>query len=106
MHETPIATTGTTAFDVADYLDTPEAAAAYLALALEDGDATEFRRALGVVARSRSMTAVARDAGLSREGLYKALSEEGNPSLDTVFRALGALQIRLTAVPVAAPDAA
>ena len=66
-------------FDLAEYLKTDEDIAAYLTLVIEEGDASELAHALGVAARARGMTQVARDAGLSRESLYRALSGEGNP---------------------------
>ena len=84
-------------YDSAEYLGTDEAVAEYLAAAVEEGDAALFRHALGVVARARGMTQIAREAGLSRESLYRALSEDGNPSLDTAMRVLKTLNVRLTA---------
>ena len=89
--------TVTKPFDTAEYLASDEAIAEYLAAAIEEGDPALFRHALGVVARARGMTQIARDSGLSRESLYKALSDEGNPSLDTAMRVLKALNVRLTA---------
>lgn len=88
-------------YDSAEYLDSDEAIAEYLAAAVEEGDTALFRHALGVVARARGMTQIARDSGLSRESLYKALSDDGNPSLDTTMRVLKALNVRLTATPAA-----
>lgn len=88
-------------YDSAEYLASDEAIAEYLAAAVEEGDAATFRHALGVVARARGMTQIARDSGLSRESLYKALSDDGNPSLDTTMRVLKALNVRLTAAPAA-----
>ncbi|MBD8907119.1 addiction module antidote protein [Methylorubrum zatmanii] len=87
-------------YDSAEFLDTDEAVAEYLAAAIEEGDAVLFRRALGVAARARGMTQIAREAGLSRESLYRALSDDGNPSLDTALRVLNALNVRLTAFAV------
>ncbi|KQQ29334.1 Cro/Cl family transcriptional regulator [Methylobacterium sp. Leaf123] len=84
-------------YDSAEFLDSDEAVAAYLAAAVEEGDAALFRRALGVAARARGMTQIARETGLSRESLYRALSDDGNPSLDTALRVLNALNVRLTA---------
>ena len=84
-------------YDSAEYLGTDEAVAEYLAAAVEEGDAALFRHALGVVARARGRTQIAREAGLSRESLYRALSEDGNPSLDTALRVLKTLNVRLTA---------
>lgn len=84
-------------YDSAEFLDTDEAVAEYLAAAVEEGDAALFRHALGVVARARGMTQIARESGLSRESLYKALSDEGNPSLDTAMRVMKALNVKLTA---------
>ena len=73
-------TVKTTPFDPAEYLDTPDAVAAYLTDALETGDPAFVAAALGVIARARGMTEVAREAGVSRESLYRALSADGNPS--------------------------
>lgn len=84
-------------YDSAEFLSSDEAIAEYLAAAIEEGDAALFRRALGVVARARGMTQIARETGLSRESLYRALSDDGNPSLDTALRVLKALNVRLTA---------
>jgi probable addiction module antidote protein len=89
----------TTQYDTADYLDSPEAMAAYIDAVFEDGDPALVTHALGVVARARGMTQIARDAGLSRESLYRALGSEGNPEFATVVRVLKALGLRLTAVP-------
>jgi len=84
-------------YDVAEQLRTPEEMAAYLDAWLTDfpDDAAGIARALGDVARAKGMTQVARDAGLSRESLYKALSENGNPSFATVLKVAKALGIRL-----------
>ena len=89
----------TTRYDTADYLDSPEAIAAYVDAVFEDGDPALLTHALGVVARARGMTQVARDSGLSRESLYRALDSNGNPEFATVVRVLRALGLRLTAVP-------
>jgi probable addiction module antidote protein len=91
----------TTPWDSAEYLRTEEARAAYLAACMEDApdDAAFFAHALGVVARSRNMSQLSRDTGMSREGLHKALSEDGNPSFDTVLKVMRALGYRLTVVP-------
>lgn len=86
-------------FDPARYLDDEEAMAAYLTEALETGDPSFVADALGVVARARGMSEVARKAGLSRETLYRTLSEDGNPELATLLRVLRALGIELAAVP-------
>ncbi len=87
-------------FDPAAYLDSDEAVAAYLNEALDTGDAGFIADALGVIARARGMTQVARDAGLSRESLYRTLSSEGNPELSTLVRVISVLGLRLTARPV------
>jgi probable addiction module antidote protein len=88
----------TTPWDSADYLRTVEERASYLAAALEEapGDAAFITNALGTVARSRNMSQLARDTGLTREGLYKALSPEGNPSFSTVLKVMHALGVQLT----------
>lgn len=85
-------------YDAADYLKTNEQIAAYLDVALEDGDPAIIARALGAVARARNMSQLARDTGMSREGLYKALSGEGNPSFATVMKVAQALGVRFQAV--------
>lgn len=87
----------TTTYDVADYLNSPEDIAAYLEAWLTEApdDATGIARALGDVARAKGMTQVAKDAGLSRESLYRALSPEGNPSFATVLKVAKALGVRL-----------
>ena len=90
----------TTRYDTADYLDSPAAIAAYIDAVFEDGDPALVVHALGVVARARGMTEVARESGLSRESLYRALGSDGNPEFATVVRVLKALGLRLTAVPV------
>ena len=91
--------TRTTRYDVAEHLRTPKEMAAYLDACLTDPDTDEafIAKALGDIARAKGMTQVARDAGLSRESLYKALSENGNPSLATVLKVAKALGVRLHA---------
>ena len=94
--------TKTVAYDVAEQLRTPEEMAAYLDAWLEEApeDAAGITRALGDIARAKGMSQVARDAGLSRESLYKALSETGNPSFATVLKVARALGVRFHAEPV------
>lgn len=86
----------TTKFDVQDYLKTPEQQAAYIEAALEEGDATFFAKALGEVARARGMTQVAKEAGVTREALYRALSDKGDPRLSTLMGVMKALGMKLT----------
>lgn len=95
----------TTTWDSADYLKTDEEIAAYLDACIEEApdDAAFIAHALGVVARARNMSQLARDTGLTREGLYKALSEEGNPSFSTVLKVVSALGYRLSFVSDAKP---
>jgi probable addiction module antidote protein len=90
-----------TSYDVTEYLSTPEDIAAYLDAWLEDApdDAAGIARALGDVARARGMSQVAQDAGLSRESLYRALSENGNPSFATILKVAKALGVRLHVQP-------
>ena len=85
-------------WDAAEHVHTPEDARLYLeACADEDpGDGSLIRAALNDVARAGNMTGLARDAGLSREGLYKALSADGNPTFATVMRITRALGLRLS----------
>lgn len=91
--------TTTTRFDVTEHLRTPEEMAAYLDACLEEanGDAAFIAKALGDIARAKGMAQVARDAGLSRESLYKALSGERSPGFDTILRVIGALGLKLHA---------
>jgi probable addiction module antidote protein len=91
--------TKTVAYDVAEQLRTPEEMAAYLDAWLEEApeDAAGIARALGDIARAKGMSQVARDAGLSRESLYKALSENGNPSFATVLKVARALGVKFHA---------
>lgn len=86
-------------WDAADHLESRADVAAYLEAALQDGDPALVAAALGDIARSRGMAEVAREAGLGRESLYKALSADGNPELATVLRVVRALGLRLHAVP-------
>ena len=89
----------TTRYDVAEHLRTPEEMAAYLEACFEEaqGDATFIAKALGDIARAKGMAQVARDAGLSRESLYKALSGERSPGFDTILRVVAALGLTLHA---------
>lgn len=82
-------------WDAADYLTTPERQAEYLRLVMADGDAVEIRNAINAVARARGMAAVAKAANITREGLYRALGENGNPEFATVLKVLGAFGLRL-----------
>ncbi len=91
--------TRTTRYDVAEYLRTPEEMAAYLEACLDEanGDAAFVAKALGNIARAKGMAQVARDAGVSRESLYKALSGERSPSFDTILKVVAALGLKLHA---------
>jgi probable addiction module antidote protein len=87
-------------YDSAEYLEEDQAIAEYLEeamkIATEDSDPSFLTHALGTVARARGMSQIAKDTGLSRESLYKALGEEGNPEFGTVLRVLQALGLRLS----------
>ena len=87
-------------FDMANYLTSEEDIAEYLRQVLEDGDPTELAAALGDIARTRGMTQLAKDTGLSRESLYKSLSGERAPSSDTLFKVMRALGFKLTVEPI------
>ena len=93
--------TTTTRYDVAEHLRTTEEMAAYLEACFEEanGDATFIAKALGDIARAKGMAQVARDAGLSRESLYKALSGERSPGFDTILKVMAALGLKLHAEP-------
>lgn len=94
-----MAKTKTSRYDVAEHLRTPEEMAAYLEACIEeaDGDAAFIAKALGNIARAKGMAQVARDAGLSRESLYKALSGDRSPGFDTILKVVSALGIKLRA---------
>jgi probable addiction module antidote protein len=91
--------TKTTRYDVAEHLRTPEEMAAYLEAVLEEsnGDAGMVAKAIGDIARAKGMSQVAKDSGLSRESLYKALSGDRSPGIDTILKVIKALGIRLHA---------
>ncbi len=91
--------TKTSPYDVAEQLRSPEEMAAYLDAWLEEApdDAAGIAKALGNTARAKGMTQVAKDAGLSRESLYRALSAEGNPSFATILKVAKALGVKLHA---------
>lgn len=91
--------TVTTRYDVAEHLRTSEEMAAYLEACFEEapGDAAFITKALGDIARAKGMSQVARDAGLSRESLYKALSGKRRPAFDTILKVIGALGLKLHA---------
>ena len=91
----------TTRFDVAEYLNSEERQVAYITAALETGDADFVRDALGIIARARGMSEIAKNAGLNRESLYKALGETGNPEFSTIMRVLRAMGLTLSARPAA-----
>jgi probable addiction module antidote protein len=84
-------------YDAAEYLETDDDMAAYLQSALEEGDPRLIIHALGNIARARGMAQIARDTGLRRESLYKALSPDGNPEFATVLKVVRALGIELGA---------
>lgn len=92
-----MAKTKTSQWDPAAHLETDEDMAAYLEAALEDGDPALVTAALGDIARAKGMTQIARETGLGRESLYKALSPEGNPEFATILKVVRALGLKLHA---------
>ncbi|MCJ2130537.1 addiction module antidote protein [Methylobacterium sp. E-045] len=88
-----------TPFDASEYLGTDEAIAEYLAAALEDPDPQVFLAALGDVAKARGMTQIAKDSGLGRESLYKALSPGSKLRYETVRKVMDGLGVKLTVLP-------
>lgn len=93
----------TTPFDAAEYLTNTEAIAAYLNDAIASGDADELIAALGTVARAKGMSSIARDTGLGRESLYKALSGSSSPAFATINRVIASLGLRMAVTPVRRP---
>ena len=84
-------------YDPASALDSPEAISVFMADALETGDTSYIAKALGVVARAKGMTEIARETGLSREQLYRSFSERGNPTLKTMIAVMRAVGVDMTA---------
>ena len=82
-------------FDVVDFLDSDEVVIEYLNVALEENDPRYFAKALGNVARAKGMTSISEATGLGRQSLYRSLSDEGNPRIETLFKILAALNVRL-----------
>lgn len=94
-------TTAIRSFDPAEFLDTPGAIVEYLAAAFEVNDPAVIADAIGVAARAHGMSRLAKEANLSRQALYRALSVAGRPELPTVVKVLAALGVRLAPVPLA-----
>ena len=94
--------TKTIPFDPADYLSSEADIVDYLKILMEDGSPQEIARAIGDVARSKGMSEIARKSGLGRQALYNALSENGNPTLETLTAVLDALGLQLSVQPKAA----
>lgn len=88
-------------FDVADFFRNPKFLAEYLRQVLEEGDASELAAALGHIAKSRGMAEIAKETGITREALYKALRGDSQPRLDTLQRVCKAMGVKLTIEPVA-----
>lgn len=84
-------------FDMAEQIKTEADMAAYLNMVIEDGDAAELARALGVIARSKGMAEIAQKSGLTREALYKALRPNAQPRFNTIQKVMGALGVKLHA---------
>ena len=95
-----MAKTKTLPWDAAEHLNSDEEMAAYLEAALEEGEPSLVAAALGDIARARGMTQLARETGLGRESLYKALSQSGNPEFSTILKVIEALGLRLHASPM------
>lgn len=87
-------------YDTADYLETEEDIRLYLEACQEEGDPALLAAALGDIARARNMTQLAKEAGMTRAGLYKALSPDGNPSFATVAKVAKALGLKISIHPV------
>ena len=87
-------------FDAAEYLNSDEEVAAYLTTVLEENDSALLAAAIGDIARARGMTQVAKDSGIAREALYKALRPGSKPRFETISRVCDALGVRLVVLPV------
>ncbi len=86
-----------TSFDIAQYLDSPEAIAEYLSQVLEDGDSDEFLEAIGHIAKAKGMTQISKDTGLGRESLYKTFAAGSKPRFETVMKVMNTFGIKLQA---------
>ena len=95
----------TTIWDAADFLGDAEMIADYLEVTLEDGDPALIAKALGSIARSKGMTEIAKKTGITREGLYKALSGDGDPKLSTFLGVIKSLGLKITVKPAQEADA-
>jgi probable addiction module antidote protein len=84
-------------FDIVSLLDSDEAISEYLSQVLEDGDSDELIRALGYIAKAKGMAMIAKESGLGRESLYKALSPGAKPRFDTILKVIKALGVKLHA---------
>ena len=84
-------------FDLAEYLKSEEDIAAYLTMVIEEGDTAELAHALGLAARARGMSEIARASGITREALYTALRPDAQPRFDTISRVCTALGVKLVA---------
>lgn len=94
-------TVKTTKWDPAEHLETPEDVAMYLSVALEENDPALLSAALGDIARSKGMAALSKETGLTKQGLYKALSENGDPRLSTLMKVTKSLGFQLSIKPAA-----
>ncbi|RCW20218.1 putative addiction module antidote protein [Ciceribacter lividus] len=95
--------TETIPFDASEFFADAEAQAALLTDAFESGNAAYIANALGIIAKAKGMTRVAREAGVTREALYKALSERGDPKFSTILGVARALGLKLTVTPASGP---
>ncbi len=82
-------------FDAVDFLDNDEVIIEYLNVALQENDPGYFAKALGNVARAKGMSSISEATGLGRQSLYRSLSADGNPRIDTLFRVMASLNVRL-----------
>ncbi|WP_394753881.1 addiction module antidote protein [Crenothrix sp.] len=87
-------------FDMASLLDNDEAISEYLTQVLDDGDSDELLRALGHIAKAKGMAMIAKESGLGRESLYKALASGSKPRFDTILKVIKALGVKLHAEPI------
>ncbi len=87
-----------TSFDIAQYLDSPEAIAEYLSQVLEDGDSDEFLEAIGHIAKAKGMTQISKDTGLGRESLYKTFAPGSKPRFETIIKVMNTFGVKLQAI--------